>query len=257
MTEFIDIHCHYEDERFAPDRDEVISSLPQKGVKAVIDASCSVKDSIFVKNLAEKYPHLYFCVGIHPENADEYSFDTERFLEEIYSHPKCVGVGETGLDFHWSENPAKEIQCEAFARQIFLSKKHSLPIVIHCREAVGLMTEMLKSEDVTCGVMHCFSESKEVASFCLDRGLYFSFGGTCTFKNARRAVENLEYIPRDRILLETDSPYLAPEPVRGTRNDSSNIHHIIYRIAEIWQTTPEEVCAITVKNTEKLFFDKK
>lgn len=257
MTEFIDIHCHYEDERFNFDREAVIASLPQKNVKAVIDASCNVKDSIAVKSLSEKYPHFYFCAGIHPENADEYCVEAEKYLEEIYSHPKCIGVGETGLDFHWSENPSKEIQCEAFARQIFMAKKHGLPIVIHCRDAVGMMTEMLKSEDVTKGVMHCFSESRETATFCLDRGLHFSFGGTCTFKNARRAVENLEYIPRDRILLETDSPYLAPEPLRGTRNDSSNIVHIVNRIAEIWHTTPDEVCEITTKNAERLFFGKK
>lgn len=253
MTKFIDVHCHFEDARFDSDREEILAGLPEKGVGAIIDAGCTVKDSEFVKDLAQKYDFMYFCAGIHPEYANEYDSFAQKALEALYSHPKCVGVGEIGLDFHYSENPDEKVQKETFAKQIAAAKKANLPAVIHCRDAVGAMLEMLKSENVNCGVMHCFSESRETAKICLDRGLYFSFGGTSTFKNAKRAVENLEYLPKDRILLETDSPYLAPEPVRGTRNDSSNIRFIIKRIAEIWQTEPDEVARITNENALRLF----
>lgn len=253
MTKFIDVHCHFEDARFDSDRDEILAALPKKGVGAIIDAGCTVKDSEFVKDLAQKYDFMYFCAGIHPEYANEYSFDVQNALNALYAHPKCVGAGEIGLDFHYADNPPEKVQKDAFAMQISAAKKANLPAVIHCRDAIGPMLEMLKSENVTSGVMHCFSESRETAKFCLDRGLYFSFGGTTTFKNARRVIENLEYLPKDRVLLETDSPYLAPEPLRGTRNDSSNIRFIIDRIADIWKTDPDGVASVTSANALRLF----
>lgn len=253
MIKFTDVHCHFEDSRFDSDREQVLSELPQKGVGAIIDAGCTVKDSEFIKGLAQKYDFMYFCAGIHPENANEYTSEAQKKLDALYSHPKCVGAGEIGLDFHYSENPSEKVQKEVFAMQIAAAKRANLPAVIHCRDAIGTMLEMLKSENVDCGVMHCFSESRESAKICLDRGLYFSFGGTSTFKNAKKATENLEYLPKDRILLETDSPYLAPEPVRGTRNDSSNIRFITEHIAQIWKTDIDSVARITNENARRLF----
>ncbi len=251
--EFIDVHCHYEDSRFDCDREEVISSLPFNGVKAFIDAGCTLEDSIKIKNLSEKYEYMYFCAGVHPENAGDFNGQTEQKLKELYAHPKCVGAGEIGLDFHWDENPPKEKQINTFLKQINLAREANLPAVIHCRDAIGVMLDLIKSENITGALMHCFSESKETAKICLDNGMYFSFGGTCTFKNSVRAVENLKYIPKDRIMLETDSPYLAPVPNRGKRNDSSNIVHIIEHIAMLWNMTPDEVADITTENAINFF----
>lgn len=251
--EFIDVHCHYEDLKFDRDREEVISSLPFNGVKAFIDAGCTLEDSIKIRDLSEKYIYMYFCAGVHPEYADKFDENIIRELKKLYAHPKCVAVGEVGLDFHWDENPPKEKQIDTFLHQVKLAEEANLPAVIHCRDAVGMMLDLIRSENITNALMHCFSESRETAKICLDQGMYFSFGGTCTFKNAVRSVENLKYIPKNRILLETDSPYLAPVPKRGERNDSKNIRHIIEHIAVIWDMTPEEVAEITTENAIRFF----
>ncbi len=251
--QFIDVHCHYDDERFDADRDEVISSLPHKNVLAAIDAGCSLAETKLASKLAEKYSHIFFCSGIYPSYAYEFSPESLKIITSYYAHEKCVGAGEIGLDYHDEANPPRDIQREAFAAQINAAQEAGLPAVIHTREAIGDMLDMIKALKISNGVMHCFSESKETAKICLDAGLYFSFGGTCTFKNAVRAIENLQYIPKDRILLETDSPYLAPVPVRGTRNDSSNIIYIIERIASVWNVTPDEIAQITNDNAHRLF----
>ncbi len=251
--QFIDVHCHYEDDRFNEDRDEVISSLPFKNVLYAISAGCSAKESIITKEIAEKYEHMYFCAGVHPCNADKFSETEINILKDLWQHEKCVAVGEAGLDYYWAENPEKSVQKNTFIKQIHFAKEYNLPIVIHSREAIGDMLEIIKSEQVTNGLMHCFSESNESAKICLDQGLYFSFGGVCTFKNSVRAQENLKYIPKDRIVLETDSPYLAPVPNRSKRNDSTNIIYIIEHIAMLWNMTPEEVADITTQNAKRLF----
>ncbi len=253
MKSFIDIHCHYDDPRFDEDRDEILSSLPEKNVLYAINAGCTVKESQFCLEMAEKYEHMYFCAGIHAINADTYTDEGLEKLKEMWKHEKCVGAGEIGLDNYWKDNPEKDVQKNAFVRQALAAKEADIPVVIHCRDAIGDMLEILKGEDISCGVMHCFAESKESAKICLDRGLYFSFNGTCTFKNSVRAQENLVYIPKDRILLETDCPYLAPVPNRGKRNDSSNIVYVVEHIAMLWNMTPDEVVEITNENAKRLF----
>ncbi len=251
--QFIDVHCHYEDNRFNEDRDEVISSLPFKNVLYAITAGCSLEESIITQQIAHKYEHMYFCAGVHPSNADKFDEAIFQKLKQLWQDEKCVAVGEAGLDYYWQDNPEKDVQKNTFIRQIQASKEMDLPIVIHSREAIGDMLEIIKSENVTNGLMHCFSESNESAKICLDQGLYFSFGGVCTFKNSVRAQENLKYIPKDRILLETDSPYLAPVPNRSKRNDSSNIIYIIEHIAMLWNMTCDEVAFITTENAKRLF----
>ncbi|MBR2861279.1 MAG: TatD family hydrolase [Clostridia bacterium] len=249
----IDVHCHYEDDRFNEDRDEVISSLFQNNVTAVIDAGCTIKDCKMISALAEKYPQFYFCAGIHPGNADEFDENALKELKKLWAEEKCVGVGEIGLDYYWENNPPKDKQKDVFVALVNSAKEINKPVVIHSRDAIGDMLDLIKQENISHGVMHCFSESKETAKICLDAGLYFSFGGTCTFKNAVRANENLLYIPKDRILLETDSPYLAPVPNRGKRNDSTNLQFVIEHIAMLWNTTPKEVERITDENAKRLF----
>ena len=250
---WIDVHCHYEDDRFNEDREEVLSSLPSFGVLRTIDAGCTTEDSERIKEYAEKYEHLYFCAGVHPEKADTLTDENLQKLRALWQHEKCVGVGEIGLDYHWPENPDKNIQQETLRRLLAEAKACGLPAVLHTRDALGDMLTIIREEQVDNALMHCFSESRETARELLDRGLYFSFGGTATFKNARKAVENLQYIPRDRILLETDSPYLAPEPVRGTRNDSRNIAHIITFIAALWGMSPDAVADLTTENAKRFF----
>lgn len=253
MKKFIDIHCHYDDPRFDEDRDEVISSLPLNNVLYAINAGCTVEESLFCQEMAEKYEHMYFCAGVHAVNADKLLDDGIDKLKEMWKHEKCVGVGEIGLDYYWENNPSRDVQKKTFLKQIYAAKEVDLPVEIHCRDATGDMVDLIRSEKISNGVMHCFSESTETAKICLDAGLYFSFGGTCTFKNSVRAQENLKYIPKDRILLETDCPFLAPVPNRGKRNDSSNIIYVVEHIAMLWNMTPDEVVEITNNNAMRLF----
>lgn len=248
----IDVHCHYEDSRFDADRDDVLERIRKAGIFAV-DAGCSVSDSRRVCGYAGQYPNLYFCAGIHPENAAEFSENALEQLKKLWKHEKCVGAGEIGLDYYWKENPPKSVQQEAFLAQVEAAKAAGLPVVIHCREAAGDMTQLVRAHDISFGVMHCFSESRETAKIYLDQGLYFSFGGTSTFKNAVRAVENLRYLPRDRVLLETDSPYLAPEPKRGQRNDSANLIYIAENLGRLWGVPAAEAAEITFQNACRLF----
>ncbi len=248
----IDVHCHYEDPKFDGDLNEILPDLEKQNVFA-ISAGCTVEHSIYTQKLAHQYKNVFFCAGIHPQDAHTFNEEDFNRLKELYSDEKCVAVGEIGLDYYWENNPPKEKQIEVFLRQAALAKEVNLPVEIHSREATGDMLELLKKHDISYGLMHCFSGSRETAKFCLDQGLYFSFGGTCTFKNARKAVENLEYIPRDRILLETDSPYLAPVPVRGTRNDSRNLIHIASHIAYLWGVSVDTVAEITTNNALSLF----
>ncbi len=248
----VDIHCHYEDERFDGDRIDVLKKLLENGIIA-IDAGCSVSDSEKVMMFSHEFENIWFCAGVHPENANTFNSGSIEALKKLWNDEKCVGVGEIGLDYHWDNNPEIKVQRDVFALQVHASKQAELPVVIHNRDATGDMLDMIKSEHISHGVMHCFSESTQTAKVCLDAGLYFSFGGTSTFKNAKRAVENLKYIPKDRILLETDSPYLAPEPVRGTRNSSLNLIFIAQNIAKIWGVDSAEVIRITQMNAKALF----
>ena len=253
MTDLIDVHCHYEDARFDADRDAVLSGLPEKGVSCVIDAACTVDDGLLVARWAEKHPFLWFCAGVHPEHADRFSPQALEDLKALWRHPKCVGVGEIGLDFHWKENPPEKTQIEAFLLQADAAKEAELPVVIHTRDAIGDMLSLLREHRISFGVMHCFSESRETAKVCLDQGLHFSFGGVCTFKNARKTIDVLRYLPRDRVLLETDSPYLSPEPRRGERNDSSNLVFVAEKLATLWNCTPQEAADITAQNARRIF----
>lgn len=248
----VDVHCHYEDPKFGTDLIDILPDLEAKNIFA-ISAGCTVEHSLFTQKLAHKYKNVFFCAGIHPQDANTYNEDDFEYLKKLYSDEKCVAVGEIGLDYYWPENPPHEKQIEVFLLQAEAAKEANLPVEIHCREATGDMLDLLRAHKINYGLMHCFSGSRETAKFCLDQGLYFSFGGTCTFKNARKAVENLEYIPRDRILLETDSPYLAPEPVRGTRNDSRNLIHIASHIAYLWGVSVDTVAEITTNNALSLF----
>lgn len=248
----IDIHAHYDDTAFDTDRDQLIPSLfNEKGVTAFINAGCNIKTSEFSISLAEKYENAYAVVGFHPSDAHLMTEDDFEYIKSMLTHPKVVGIGEIGLDYHWSVEH-KETQKTVFRRFLELAVETDMPVVIHERDACADCIEIVKEYDVK-GVFHAFSGSKETAKILLERGWYISFPGTVTFKNAKFPVENALYVPEDRILTETDSPYLTAHPFRGKRNDSSYMKYTLEKIAEIRGVSFEHIERITEENAKRLF----
>lgn len=236
-----DTHAHYDASAFEKDRDELLSSLPRRGVGLVVDPGCTVESSRAAVALAERYPHVWAAVGIHPEDcagASETDFQAIRALAE---HPRAVAIGEIGLDYYWEENPPRDFQKEVLARQMALAEKLGLPVVIHDRDAHGDCMDMVRAFPNVRGEFHCYSGSVEDAKVLLDKGWYLGFGGSLTFKNARRAPEVVQYMPLSRLLLETDSPYLAPVPFRGKRNDSRYLPYVAERVAQLKGLSAAEV----------------
>lgn len=247
-----DTHAHYDDGAFDTDRDEVIKTLPQKGVGYVINCGCDILSSQKALALAEKYPHVYAATGVHPENLNGAE---DGYLEKIKSlaeHKKCVAIGEIGLDYHYGKEN-KEKQKEIFIEQIRLANCLSLPVIIHERDAYKDCLEILKSERPKKGVMHCFSGNSVTLREVLELGLYIGVGGTLTFKNNVKTVEMIRYVPKDRLLFETDAPYLSPVPLRGKRNSSENIKYVSDKAAEILGVPAEELLDLTLKNAKRLF----
>ena len=248
----IDIHAHYDDEKFDTDRDELLSSLLRdKGVTAIINAGCNLDSSLFSIKLAEKFEGMYAAVGFHPQEVDSFSDEVFAKIKALLSHPKVVAVGEIGLDYHWVTDN-KDKQKAIFRKQLELAIESDLPVVVHERDCVADCLEIVLDYDVK-GVFHAFSGSKETAKILLDRGWYISFPGTVTFKNAKYPVENAAYVPDDRILTETDAPYLTAHPFRGKRNDSGYMRYTLEKIAEIRGTSVEHLERITEENAKRLF----
>lgn len=248
----IDIHAHYDDEAFDTDREELITSLfRDHGVTAVINAGCNIESSLYSIKLAEKYEGFYAAVGFHPQEVNKFKDSDIDVIKEMLTHPKVVAIGEIGLDYHWvSDN--KEQQKALFRKQLELAVKTNMPVVIHERDCVADCLEIVFDYNVR-GVFHAFSGSKETAMQLLDRGWYISFPGTVTFKKAKYPVENAAILPDDRILTETDSPYLTAHPFRGKRNDSSYMKYTLLKIAEIRGTSFEHIERITEENAKRLF----
>lgn len=251
---FIDTHAHYDDEAFAEDREQVLKKVYTAGCTSIINAAQNLETSKFSVKMAEAYDFVYAAVGIHPHNAEECSPDILRELERLADHSKVVAIGETGLDYHY-HFCSKEVQENNFFQNIALAKKVEKPVVVHDREAHEDTLRILAEADAAaCGcVIHCFSGSAEMAKEIVRRGYYVSLGGAVTFKNARKVLEALQVLPLDRILLETDCPYMTPEPYRGQRNDSGNIPLIARKIGEIKGETEEKILEITTENACKFF----
>ncbi len=251
---YIDTHCHLHDPKLF-DTDMVVKEYLSLNVNTVINMGCCAKTSIEGKNLSEKYPSIYFATGCHP--SDVGGFDNDEFdkIKQLTTHEKCVAIGEIGLDYYW-EPYDKELQKKAFIAQMELAKESRLPICIHCRNATGEMLEILKQNKEKLnygGVMHCYSGSVETASELVKLGLYISFGGTLTFKNARQLIEVAKFVPEELCLTETDSPYLAPHPLRGTVNTPKNIPIITQCLANIKGIEVEKLSEIIMKNAKRLF----
>ena len=249
---YFDTHAHYDDEAFAPDRDALLSALPEEGVTLVVDPGCDVMSSEKAVALAEQYPHVYAAVGIHPEELQGMHEGDLAKIEALCKHDKCVAVGEIGLDYYWDDTH-KEEQKRLFHAQLSMAVERDLPVVIHDREAHGDCLAIVRQYPGLRGVFHCYSGSPEMAEELLRMGWYLGFDGPITYKNARKAIEVLRICPEDRILVETDSPYLAPVPRRGRRNDPGNLPYICAKIAEIRGKTPEEIAELTAANGRRLF----
>ena len=248
-----DTHAHYDSGAFNADREELLASMPSKGVGLILDPGCEERSSRAALALAEKYSFVYAAVGVHPEDMEGMTSDTLETIRRLARHEKCVAIGEIGLDYYWDDTHKAE-QKELFAAQLALAEELDLPVIVHDREAHADCLEITGSFPKARGVFHCFSGSAEMAKELLRRGnWYLGFDGPVTYKNARKALEVLEIVPPERILVETDSPYMSPVPLRGKRNDSSNLVYIIQNIAEIKGMTPQEVERITWENGKRLF----
>lgn len=247
-----DSHAHYDDESFNEDRENVIKEIRENGVINVLNCGASMEGARDSFKLANKYDFFYAAVGIHPENAYELTEENYEEIKEMTKNPKVRAIGEIGLDYYWKENPPREKQKEVFRKQMELAKELNMPVVIHDRDAHGDTLEIMKEFPEVKGVVHCFSGSVEFARECLKLGYYIGFTGVVTFKNSKKIVEVAKEVPLDRMLVETDAPYMAPTPNRGKRNRSDYIKFIIEKIAEVKELSVEEVSNATIENAKNL-----
>lgn len=248
-----DTHAHLNAEQFDEDREKMLARARQMGISRILNIGFNRETIPSSLQLAEKYDYIYSSVGWHPVDAKDYTEEDYDWLKSLCDHPKVVAIGEIGLDYYWDTSP-KEVQDRVFREQIRLAKEVNLPILIHNREAHGDLLRILKEEraDEVGGIMHAFSGSVEMAKECIDMNFYISFGGPVTFKNARKPKEVAQEIPLDRILIETDSPYLTPHPFRGKRNESGYILYVAEVLAELRGLTTEEIAHITYNNAVKV-----
>lgn len=249
-----DTHVHLNADQFENDVDEVIRRAKEAGVNYMVVVGFDEKTIKKAMALVENYDGLYAAVGWHPVDAVDMTEEHLQWLEELAAHPKVVALGEMGLDYHWDKSP-KDVQKEVFRKQIQLAKKVNLPIIIHNREASGDVVQILKEEGAAevGGIMHCFSGSTEIAKQCLEMNFYISLGGPVTFKNAKKPQEVAKAVPLDRLLVETDCPYLAPHPHRGKRNEPAYVKFVAEKIAELKEISFEELAKVTTENAKKLF----
>lgn len=251
--QYFESHAHYDDKRFQEDREELLRELlPACGVHHVINIGCDVKSSEMSIRLAEKYDYIYAAVGVHPHELYDMSSQTIEKLKKLSAHKKVVAIGEIGLDYHYDTHP-REFQRFWFIQQLRLAEETGLPVVIHSREASQDTFEIIQRSKVRRGSIHCYSGSPEMAQDYVKMGFHIGIGGVVTFRNARKLVETVQAIPLESILIETDCPYLAPEPNRGKRNDSRNLQYVVEKIAELKGVTPEKVAEVTAENAKKLF----
>lgn len=248
-----DSHAHYDDSQFDEDREQLLGGgLQEKGVSGVINMGADLEGCRATVDLTRRYDYFYGGVGIHPECARELPENWLSQVRDMLQEPKVVALGEIGLDYHWLDECPKDRQQEVFAAQLELAKELAMPVVIHDREAHGDVLEFLQRYQPA-GVVHCFSGSWETAREILKLGMYIGLGGVVTFKNARHAVEVAQNLPLDRLLLETDAPYMAPVPCRGKRNDSTLIAYVAEKIGQLRGMDPQAVVDIAGENTRRLF----
>lgn len=248
-----DTHAHMDDHAFDADREELLSQLPLDGVGLLMNPGCSLASSLAAVELAKKYDYIYAAVGSHPDAADEVNEQViSQYRELVKANPKARAIGEIGLDYHYEDIP-REIQQRAFRTQMALAAELNLPVIVHEREAHEDGMRIVQEYPGVTGVFHCYSGSLEMAQWLIARGWYIGFGGVLTFKNAKKALQVAANIPLDRIVLETDCPYMAPEPFRGRRNDPGKLCRVAQKLAELRGKTAEEIQAITLENGKALY----
>lgn len=246
-----DSHAHYDDEQFDTDRAELLGSFNEKGIVGVVCCGVNTETSEFAIELSHKYDFMYSAVGFHPLNNDEYSDGSLEKIKKSAQDPKCVAIGEIGLDYHY-EKESRENQLIILEKQIQLANELDMPIIFHDRESHEDTLKLLKKYKPK-GVVHCFSGSVEMAKEVIKLGMYIGLGGAVTFKNAVKPCEVAKYVPSDRLLIETDAPYMTPVPFRGKRCDSLYIPYTAERIAELRETTAQEILNLTCQNAKTLF----
>ena len=248
-----DTHAHMDDRAFDADRDTLLSSLPEQGVGLLMNPGCSLASSRAASELSRKYPYVYAAVGSHPDAADEVNDAVlDEYRRLVQENPKIKAIGEIGLDYHYEDIP-REIQQRAFRAQMALAQELNLPVIVHEREAHQDGMDIVSEFPAVTGVFHCYSGSSEMAKWLISRGWYIGFTGVLTFKNARKALEVAASIPLDRIVLETDCPYMSPEPFRGRRNDPGKLCRMAEALASLRGFSREEVEAVTLENGKRLY----
>ena len=248
-----DTHAHLDDRAFDEDRGELLAALPQQGIGLVMNPGCSLESSRNVSRLAREYDYIYAAVGSHPDAADEVNEAViGEYRELVRENPKIRAIGEIGLDYYYDDIP-REVQRKAFRDQMALARELGLPVIVHERDAHEDGMKIVEEFPEVTGVFHCYSGSAEMAKWLIERGWYIGFTGVLTFKNARKAVEVASRIPLDRIVLETDCPYMSPEPFRGKRNDPGKLYRMAERLAELRGLTVEEIRTITMENGRRLY----
>lgn len=251
-----DTHAHYDDDAFDEDREALIASMPENGIGTLVNVCASVHGMMNTVALMEKYPFVYGAIGIHPDDADKMTQETLDTIRSLSRHEKAVAIGEIGLDYYWHKEEAEhEIQKKMFRAQMDIAREEKLPFMIHSRDAAEDTMQIVKEYmqgGMYGGIIHCFSYGKEIAEQYLKMGLYLGIGGVVTFKNGRKLKEVVEMSPLSQIVLETDCPYMSPEPYRGKRNSSLNLPLVVQKIAELKGITAEEVVEVTEKNARAL-----
>ena len=248
-----DTHAHYDSGAFDPDRMEVLASMPEQGVALILNPGCDLETSRTAVSLANAFDFVYAAVGVHPSDCETYTDQVEEELRRLAADPKVKAIGEIGLDYYWKDNAPAEVQKAVFRRQMELARQLKLPVIIHDREAHRDCLEIVKEFPDVTGVYHCYSGGIEDAKTLVKLGWMLSFTGVVTYKNARKSLEVIEWLPMDRIMIETDSPYLTPEPFRGKRNDSSKVRYVAETIARVKGLDVDEVIRLTTENGTRFF----
>lgn len=249
---YFDTHAHYDDERFDQDRDELLGGMIDRGVDLIVNPGCDMETSRKAIEIAEKYPFVYAGIGFHPHDSKKMNSDSIDQLEILSKNSRVVAIGEIGLDYHYDNSP-RNIQKERFRQQLELARKLSLPVIIHEREASRDCLEIIRDFKDVLGVFHCYSGSVESAKTIIKQGWYLSFTGVITYKNAKKSHEVIKWMPTDKLMIETDSPYLSPVPERGRRNSSLNLPFIAQTISELLGKTTEEVAGFTKENGKRFY----
>ena len=248
-----DTHAHYDSGAFNADRLELLSSMPEQGVSLILNPGCELDSSKTAVSLAQRFPFVYAAVGVHPSDCAGWQESWLEELRALAAHPRVKAIGEIGLDYYWKDNPPREFQQMVFRRQLELARELDLPVIVHDREAHGDSMAIVREYPDVRGVFHCYSGSLEDAKVLVKLGWMISFTGVVTYKNARRALEIIGWLPMESIMIETDSPYLTPEPFRGKRNDSGKVHLVAEKIAQVKGLAPDDVARITLENGKRFF----